>query len=299
MIRITALDSLLRRMADRASLVLDPAERDSVFGDLAESGESGSQALRGVLGLVIRRRAPCLWDWRQWFTVASLTVPLSALVSLQSRRSADGTAIYLWLYVNNWDWALIHSSGFWRVLAQCAPGVLLSYISLACWSWTAGLLVGWFARRTLWFNSFILFAVVVAVGLFGIPPIVDHIFVLHRARDYPGNAAVFFVRFYRQVFPQCLQLLLVMLPAWRGMLHGRRFDQFPRSCRVVVLIAAVAAAGALVSTNLLGWQMRVLDIWPLRQPRLPSLVPMAIAGPAAYLLVTSLVRRARRYAGHS
>ena len=101
MTRITALDSLLRRMADRVSLVLDPAERDSAFGDLAESGESGSQALRGMLGLVIRRRAACLWDWRQWLTVASLTVPLSALVSLQSRRSADGTAIYLWLYVNN------------------------------------------------------------------------------------------------------------------------------------------------------------------------------------------------------
>ena len=39
-------------MADVASPMMDSAERDSLCGDLAESGESESQALREVLSLV-------------------------------------------------------------------------------------------------------------------------------------------------------------------------------------------------------------------------------------------------------
>jgi hypothetical protein len=293
MIRMTLLDSLLRRMVDAASLLLDSAERDAVCGDLAESGESGSRALREVLSLVVRRRAAVLQGRRPWLTIVSLTVPLSVLVSLQSRRTADGTAIYLWLYVNNCDWTIIHNSGFWQELAQCAPGVLLSYLALACWSWTTGLLVGFFARRILWFSGAAFFVVAMAVSVFGVPLFFDHILVLQRARDFHNNAAVFIEAFYREVFPQCLQLILVVLPAWRGMLQGRQIDRFPRFAQVLLLIAASAAVSTLVSTNLLWWQMRVWDIWPLRQPRLPSLMPLAIAGPAAYLFLAPLVRRAR------
>jgi hypothetical protein len=37
------------------SRMLEPDERDAVRGDLAESRETGGQALRDVLGLVARR----------------------------------------------------------------------------------------------------------------------------------------------------------------------------------------------------------------------------------------------------
>jgi hypothetical protein len=295
MTRMPVLDMLLRRMADKASLVLDSAERDAVCGDLTESRESGSRMLREVLGLVVRRRAACLLEWRAWLTLASLTIPLSVLVSLVARRTADHTAIYLWLYINNWSWTIIHNPGFWRELVQCAPDVLLSSLALACWSWTIGLLVGHFARRALWFSAAVFFAVVLAVGLFGIPRFFGHILVLPRARDFRGNAAVFLGAFYRQLFPQCVQIFLVVLPACRGMIQGRRMDVFPRIAQVFLLVAAATAVATLVSTNLLWWQVRVWDIWPLRQPRLPSMIPLAIAGPAAYIL-TFLVRRARRFA---
>lgn len=299
MSRMAVLDSLLHQMADAASLMLDSAERDAVCGDLAETGESGWEALREVLSLVVRRRAACLRDWRPWLTLASLTVPLGVLVSLMSRRTADGTAIYLWLYVNNWDWTDIHNSGFWRELAACAPGLLLSYLALACWSWTTGLLVGCFTRRILWLSGGAFLVVVLAVGIFGIPRSFDHILVLQRARDFLNNAAVFLEVFYRQVFPQFLQLLLVVLPATIGMRQGCRIDRFPRTAQVFLLIASTAAVVTLVSNNLLWWQMRVWEIWPLRQPRLPSMIPLAIAGPAAYLLLASLFRRPRHCAGRS
>jgi len=298
MSRISVLDTLLRRMADTASFMLDSAERDAVCGDLAESKESGSQVLREVLGLVLRRRAACLLGWRPWLALAGLTIPLSVLVSLASRRTADHTAIYLWLYVNNWNWALIHNPGFWRELAECTSDVLLSSLALACSSWTAGLLVGRFARRIFWFSGAVFFAVVLAVDFFGIPRFFDHILVLQRARDFRDNSAVFLEAFYGHLFPQFAQLFLVVLPAWRGMIRGQQMDRFTRTAQMFLLIGAAAAVGALVSTNLLWWQMRVLDIWPLRQPRLPSMTPLAIAGPAAYLL-TTLVRRVRRFATQS
>ncbi len=92
--------------------------------------------------------------------------------------------------------------------------------------------------------------------------------------------------------------ILVVLPTSIGIRQGCRIDRFPRTAQVFLLIASTAAVVTLVSSNLLWWQMRV------RQPRLPSMIPLAmiplaIAGPAAYLLMTSLFRRPRHFAGRS
>jgi len=93
--------------------------------------------------------------------------------------------------------------------------------------------------------------------------------------------------------------ILVVLPTSIGIRQGCRIDRFPRTAQVFLLIASTAAVVTLVSNNLLWWQMRVWEIWPLRQPGHPSMLPLAIAGPAAYLLMTSLFRRPRHFAGRS
>jgi hypothetical protein len=291
MSRATILESLLRRMTDAASGMLDPEEREAACGDLAESGEPAGRALREMLSLVIRRRAACLGDWYQWLNLVFLTIPLAALVSLAARRTADGSAIYLWLYLNNWDLNSIQTPGFWQELLQCAQGVLLSYVALACWSWTTGLLVGWSVGRTLWLRTAVFVAVVVTVGVCGVPQHFGHILVLQRARNFRNNAAVFVLAFYRQVLPKILEIFFVVLPAWRGMRQGFRIIQLPRTARVIMLILSAAVVGSLVSENLIWWQMHVWDIWPLRLPRLPSIMPLAIAAPAAYMLLVFLFRR--------
>jgi hypothetical protein len=51
---------------DRLSGMLEPAEREAVRGDLAESGAAAPRALGEVLGLVIRRQAALWKDWRPW-----------------------------------------------------------------------------------------------------------------------------------------------------------------------------------------------------------------------------------------
>jgi hypothetical protein len=201
----TVLDSLLRRMLVAAFGMLDATDREAVCGDLAESRETTVPALREVLSLVLRRRTASLGNWHPWLTLAALTIPLAAFVSLTARSTADGSAIYLWLYLNNWDWTYTKSLGFWQELIQCAQGVLLSCVALVCWSWTSGLLLGWSARRTLWLQGAVFFAVVVTVGAHGVPLSFGHVLVLQRARNYQGNAAVFAQAFYRQVFPRILR----------------------------------------------------------------------------------------------
>jgi len=76
----------------------------------------------------------------------------------------------------------------------------------------------------------------------------------------------------------------------QGMRQSFRINQLPRSGRMILLTFSVAAAGTLVIQNLTWWQMRVWHIWPLRLPRLPSLMLLAIAAPAAYLLLTPVFR---------
>ena len=124
------------RLVDILSLMLHPGERDVVRGDLAESGAAGSQALRDVLGLVVRRQAAPWMHWRPWLTLVSLVVPLGMLLSVTSRSTADGSAIYFWMYANNWKWGDLGNAGFWHAFSETVALVFKGYSTLVCWSWT-------------------------------------------------------------------------------------------------------------------------------------------------------------------
>lgn len=201
MSRNQAMDQVVWRLVDDASDMLDPAECEAVRGDLAESGESAGKALCDVLGLVIRRQTGHLQNWRPLLALSCLTLPLGILLSLASRRTADGSAIYVWFYVSNSDWTILRNPGYWRGLAEYAPGVFLSYLALVSWSWTAGFLVRSSSRRTIWLSGGVFFSVLLCVGLLGVPHFLGHILVVQRARDFQGNAAVFSEGFYRKEFP--------------------------------------------------------------------------------------------------
>ena len=220
--RMRSFESIMTGLADAASGMLDPAEREVVSGDLAESGESGWQALRQVLSLVVRRHVLSLKSVGPWLVLATLAIPTAFLLSLVARQTADGSAIYLWMWINNSDWTIIQSAGFWQLVREYSPDILFSYVVLACCSWTSGLLIGWSARRTRWLSGLVLFAVVLAVGVLGAPRSFAHILVLQRARDFQGNAAVFLAVLYRQILPGTLEIFFVILPAWWGMRSGSK-----------------------------------------------------------------------------
>lgn len=66
------------------SRMLNPEEREYVRGDLEESGATAGQALRGVLGLTLRREIALWTQRRAWLTVCILVVPFSLALSVMS-----------------------------------------------------------------------------------------------------------------------------------------------------------------------------------------------------------------------
>jgi hypothetical protein len=195
------------RLTDLVSRALDPEEREVVRGDLMETGEAGGRALREVLGLVVRRQS-ALWKRPgPWAVLIGLVLPLGLLCCLISRRSADGSAIYLWLYGNNWDSTYWSNSALRHELVRHAGDILAGYLRLFGWSLSCGLVVGLAARRSLPFQG-VLFVLLV---LFGEAPLI------HSARDFSGNAAVFEGAFYRVLFPLVVRAGLVLAPSLWGM----------------------------------------------------------------------------------
>ena len=98
-------------LADVVSQLLDPAERHTVRGDLAECGANGWRTLREVLGLVVLRQAASWTEWRPWLATVGVVLPLGILLSHTSRSWADGAALDISLYVRLWDWSYLQYRG--------------------------------------------------------------------------------------------------------------------------------------------------------------------------------------------
>jgi hypothetical protein len=141
------------RSVDILSRMLSADEREAVRGDLAESGVTGSQALLDVLSLVIRRQAALWAHWRPWLTLMGLVIPLGMLLSVISRRAAGLSAVYIWMYANNWDWNLLEYRGLRYQFAQSFEEMFLVYLTLVCGSWTSGFVLGSASRGIIRLNS--------------------------------------------------------------------------------------------------------------------------------------------------
>jgi hypothetical protein len=282
-------------LVDLLSRMLEPAERDAVRGDLAESGVSVGQGLRDVLGLVVRRQMALWQEWQSWVSLGGFVIPLGVLLTLVSRRTADGNAVYLWLYANNWTWTYLTNPGFRDELLGNGGGIVISWIALMCWAWSGGLLLGYLSRRTIWSNAAFLSFGLLLAAVFHPPPFIESLFLPHHDRfGADPNGAVFAVTFYRVVFPLIVQYVLVLLPLLFGMRQALRTAVLPFSLRTILWTSAIASMTSLITQNSLWWQIRTWQPYPLRLPRLPSLHLMAAAGPIGYIMVTAIFRWSRR-----
>jgi hypothetical protein len=281
------------RFVDLVSQLLAPDDRDAVCGDFTESGVSGGQALREVLGLIVRRQAVLWADWRPWLAIVGVVAPLGLLLSYVSRWWADNSAIAAWLYVNNWTWGYLESPGARGNLVAMSTGVLADYLALIGWSWTSGFVLGSLSRRTQWFTG-TLFCLVVLGGTVG---------TTSTARAGLGNAAVFSVTFYRVVFPWLLRIVLVLLPALCGMYRSGR--QVTLALLPTILAAlAVAILTAWTAKGVEGslfWGRHVFPpdpgpdgIWGTADdPRPLRPLPLLMVWPMAYVLAISCWQRWR------
>jgi hypothetical protein len=197
--------------------MLQPDERDAVCGDFAEAGVGGVEALLELLGLVARRQALLWKDWRPWVAMVGLVAPLGMLLCLISRRVADGSALYIWLYANNWDSADLRNAAFRHDFAYYAAVTFFGYVTLFCWSWSSGLVLAAVSRGSLPIHG-VLFVLVLFFGrnLGALPHHFGH-GLFYSARDFPVNAAAFEPVFYRAILPPMVQVALVLVPSLWGM----------------------------------------------------------------------------------
>jgi hypothetical protein len=214
-------------LVDMASRWLEADERDAVCGDLAETRAGGGSALREVLGLVVRRQAALWIDLRPWFALVAVVVPLGWVLSHASRWLADSSAIYAFLYLNNWTWSFIEIPGARHDIVRLSTYFLLDSLALAGWSWTTGFVLGALSRRTLWVTA-PLFCLVVMLGTLGA-----------TTTGRAGNSAVFSLPFYAVVFPRLVRTSLVLLPAWWGIRRSLRRRPLPP---LPTIVGAVAIA---------------------------------------------------------
>ena len=257
-------------LVDAASRILEPDERAAVLGDVTESGETGGQALLGVLGLVIRRQADLWIAWRPWLTLVGVILPLGMLLSIVSRTTANGSAVYVWMYANNWDVALMRNPGFWRLFVETIANVTLWYLTLACWSWTSGFALGSISRGMQRINGILLILMLMFGELVGAPSYFAYLDVyLHRAFGVPSmpdyNAAVFDIPFYRVMFPLIVQIILVAVPALWGLRQGWGSANFTPLVRTILGTAAIA--------TLVTMALQEREVWILLGPHFVSSHP--------------------------
>jgi hypothetical protein len=283
-------------LVDNVSRVLEPDEQDAVRGDFAESGESGGQALREVLGLVVRREAALWKDLRPWLAFAGLIVPLGVMLSIVSRATAGQSATYIWLYANNWDWSLLKHAGFWYEFVDSVTFVFGRCLTLVCWSSTAGFLLGCISRRIVPVYGVLLCLMLVFGGLLGAPLYFAYLLeYIHRPLFPDGHDPVSALTFYRVLFPLIVQAVLVLVPSLWGMRRGTDVGRFPTLLRIVLWTAAIGTLTMLVVQEpgfvfflKAYWLRRIWQSWQIR------LLQVVVYWPVGYLVASAIWRRWHR-----
>ena len=276
-------------LADVASQLLEPHERDAVRGDLAECGAGGWRASREVLGLVARRQAACWMDWRPWLAVIAIVLPIGLMLSHASRWWADD-AVYTTLQYRLFDLSRLVQLGWRSDLFLPMWAAVTCGVSLAGWSWASGYVLASLAQRAVWV-TITLFALVVFLGTLGTTTIVR------------AHSAAFAEHFFAVVFPRLIRVGLVLLPAIWGV-HSYRHASLSRltlsMSAVALLLLTVLTATFLEGSMTLGrgFFPSPLEIGADRlgataddlRPLWP--ISLVMLWPTASILITTLWRRA-------
>lgn len=281
----TVLERSCRRLTEFLSRALDPAERDAIGGDLEEAAASGPVALREVAGLLLRRQAAAWCDWRPWFALFAIVLPIGALLSHVSRAWGISTAItarYFWLLG---DVAYLANPGWRADLLRFVAGTGIACLALVGWSWTAGFVFGHLSRPTRWVMLMLLSLIVLLATLgtvtTGWPP--RGVLTLEQH--------VVFV-----VCPRLLRAFLVIVPAALGAWRGGRQAPLPIAPTVagvlLLVLATTLASQGLEATLTFGRGVLPADLGPDGfvvsddDPRPLWFLSFVMIWPAVYILAT-------------
>ena len=272
-------------LVDILSRALDPDERAAVLGDFAESGETGPQVLRGLLGFVVRRQAALWKDWRPWLALVGVVgivgpklLRMSATLLFPAYMDLRAYRRYGVLYgtgLNTHEEAVVR---------------LCQGLALLVWSWTGGFVLGSLSRRTIWVTGPLYF-------LFGLLPL---LLLLRSLILFPQQ---FLGLIYRRqgsillllALLTVLAAALLLVPAIAGVRHGlRRLAlSVPQAGALAIttlaLIAAATWTGGWPHAALVRWGGGAWDPSAGWQGRLFTF--SLVNWPTVYLLALAIFRR--------
>lgn len=230
------------------SSTLERAEREAVVGDLQESGESGGRALIHVVGLVMRRQAAVWKRSHSWAVLLVLVIPFSFMLCTVAHDIAGLSAIYTWMYANNWDWQLLKNFGFWYVLGDAAMQLFLGCLMVACWSWSAGFLLGCIPKPVQPTTRGSLLLLLALFQIMNAPQRWFHFWMVASGMPpIPAvdvNAPVTASVFYHVIFPLIFLGTFVALPAIWGMRQPA--VSVSRRLRIVLIAGATFSVMTLL-----------------------------------------------------
>jgi hypothetical protein len=230
------MNNLWIRSTNALSRSLDPKEREAVVGDLAELGMTDRQAMRSVLGLVLRRQLRVWKKWQPWFALVAIIAPVCPLLASLSTELDVGIfpSVVMWLrHGISYDTG-ISSSAF-------LAAVCFRAMALITWSWTSAFALGILSRRAVWLNGalFFMLCLVSAVrGLLSVP-------LLWLT---PWAWFAIFVKF-----------LVVLIPAYFGLRQSAKSAGLKVEW-MVPLAAWTVTTGALAFWTH-GWGPAAMDNW--------------------------------------
>ena len=242
-----------------------------------------------ILGLVIRRQVALWADWRPWFALVGVVLPLAFLLSHASRAWADSAAIGISLYLRVWDWSYLGYPGWrWELLAVIGSAVL-SATALSVWSWTCGYMLASVSRRTVW-TTVIVFGLLVFFATLGTSTVAR---LQHE--KFAGH-------FYGVVFPRLFRTAFVMVPLWWGVHQGRKGVLRPATLLVgASLVIALTVLKSPGLENSLVWGRGLYgQAGPDRtygtsdDPRPLWPIALVMLWPTAYILATAMPHRPTR-----
>ena len=229
--------SIWFRSRDALSRLLDPAEREAVFGDFAELGMTGRQATKSLLGLVVRRQLRPWKAWNPWFALFAIVVP----VSRQLARLSNQLGMEIWPGVVMW---LHHGPSGRTGLSPAAnlASFCLQAVALITWSWTSGFALRKLSRSTIWVSGVAFFAIYLVV--------------------LAGDGSLLFLAL--PWLGPSIDFLFVLLPAYFGFRPTTSSLKFP--WMVLLALWTLTISGLALWTW--GWDQAAMDNWSRGAPPL-------------------------------
>jgi hypothetical protein len=256
---------------------LEPAERDVVLGDLAESGEGVGAAMRDLLGLIVRRQVGLWLFWRPWLALFGV----SCLAGLSLSRIVFRLNVDLYKYSAHYATSLTARQEVAFLL--CLAG------ALTVWSWTCGFVLGSLSGRAVWLTWSVFYFVVLDSAWARFVLAGNIILRDPRTHETPLDSPQGALRLLMAAtLPLSIAALVSLFPALVGAFVGVRRRVL--TVHHAYLIAAVNTALTILTTWSTGWYDPAH--LPARWPGVPwstRLLPfLLVSWPAAYLLACSL-----------